>query len=105
MNKAEKDKTIGTYVRWMGKVNNVDVNENRIGIVCLNQDKEWQNVGLTVVPEQSDILKTIKEDDGIDFVAKIKVPKLSGTLTPYFLDEGVIMQYGDVSLEIEALPN
>ena len=105
MNKEEKDKTIGTYVRWMGKVSNVNIKDNRIGLFCLNQDKEMQNVALAVVPEQADILKKIKEDDIIDFVAKINLPKTSGTTTPYYLKEGVIMQYGDVSLEKEALPN
>ena len=32
MNKEAKDKTIGTYVRWMGKVNNVNIKDNRIGL-------------------------------------------------------------------------
>ena len=60
---------------------------------------------VTVVPEQADILKKLKEDDSIDFVAKIKVPKTGGTSIPYYLNEGVIMQYADIDLEKEALPD
>ncbi len=105
MNKEAKDKTIGTYVRWMGKVNNVNIKDNRIGLFCRNQDKEWQSIVVTVVPEQADILKKLKEDDSIDFVAKIKVPKTGGTSIPYYLNEGVIMQYADIDLEKEALPD